>query len=280
MKERKREIAVLCPNDHCAGSYKRRKACYANPRLGKWHCFRCDGRGPLRDLVDRGILPEHILMDSFDPEPILPEPLVAGRRAIHPEDHEAWGYLRERLGDQVLRCASYFELDEALPGYIVIRFPGEDFWQARTIQGKMYKNKPGIAKPIFRHIVPGRRFLFVCEGVFDALCSGNGVALLGKAVGPSAVARVVAALGECGDDVVPVAALDPSERQKSEALARSISATGLVSRVGILNYDGLDGDLGNLKCDGYNELLPRIELMGHSAAELSPLKKIKGIPHN
>ena len=270
MKPAGQEVKIKCPDIACVGNYKGRLACYYNTQKRIWHCFRCGGTGKLDALLSAGItIPQQsnssLIRDLMRDDDPITNREAKSRDSLHLEplaliNREAWDYVYNRLGDQFLSCLDYFWIPSGRLNSILIEFPDSDYYQIRNLRTKRYDNPTHIPKDVFKHLVEGRKYLFVVEGVFDAICSGNGVAVLGKLVNANRVNKVKEII-DMYPNMIPVAALDPEETQANEKLTLALLRSGCFSEVGVLNYAGFGlKDIGEMKRDGYIQLAPRVQL--------------------
>lgn len=262
MENTKREIEIDCPNAFCKGHDHKRKACSYNPDKNLWHCFRCGSSGKATDLKKAGI---HLPVNPYAPMTEL-QNLTAQHEVIDnmpahtigPADKEQWEYLKKRLGDQFEQCLQYFRVPEKVANAILILFPNSPYHQIRLLHHKKYINPNGIKKDVFCHIVPGRKYLFITEGIFDAICSGNGVATLGKIVPQGTLSRILHLL-DAMPHTTPVVALDPDAQNDSFNLAYRMLKSGAIERVGVLK--GIDRkDIGEYTNDAYMSLARKVSI--------------------
>lgn len=263
MGDTKREIEIVCPNQFCKGHTHRRKACSYNPDKNIWHCFRCGSSGKASDLKKAGIhipVAPHVPLAELQALTVQHEVIDnMPAHSIGPKDQEQWEYLQKRLGDQFETCLSYFRVPEKIPNAIMILFPDSPYHQIRLLNRKQYINPHGIKKDVFQHLIPGRKYRFITEGIFDAICSGNGVATLGKKVPQGTLSRILHLLDGM-PHTTPVVALDPDAMVDSLDLAYRMLKSGAVNRVGILKR--LDKkDIGEYAHDAYLSLARKVEMI-------------------
>lgn len=203
------EVGVQCPR--CGPLHtNRRITLYVNTRNGKYICYRCEPRNagrewkyflrlfslenedrpdPPTDDQDARWHRRYGTAPTEDP-PRIPLPdgfrrdwdaTVTGRTVLK--------YLKGRLSTGAIKRSGvgYTVKD----GYAVfpVRLNGELlFWQARRVlyggSGPKYYTPPEAQKS---HVLYGLDWLtdncaIIVEGIFDALCTEHGVALLGKSI--------------------------------------------------------------------------------------------------
>jgi hypothetical protein len=210
------ELGVRCPN--CVPLHdvqRRRFTLNINTTSWRWRCVRCEAAG--RELATFWRLlrlppliePDTPLVndETFDHAATFDTPSVTAinKIALPPEYRHDWDatvtgrsvlrYLRRRLSTEAINISRVgYAVSGKLTGCAI--FPVHQahelmFWQARQVllNGPKYLNPPDAPKSRALYGLDwlrGRRAVLV-EGIFDALCTPDAVALFGKLISDSQI---------------------------------------------------------------------------------------------
>ena len=245
------EVGVRCPR--CVPRHdvhRRRLTLNINTRSWRWHCVRCEVKTAGRDAasflrllsvpyVDQPDLPL-VADETFDHAATFGAPAHASPTKIPlpPEFRQDWDatvtgrrvlrYLQRRLTPEAIAASGVgYAVSGRAAGcavFPVVQDRELMFWQARQVllNGPKYVNPPGAPKSWALYGLDwlhGPRAVLV-EGIFDALCTPDGLALFGKAISD----RQLALLMKRGVSDVEIR-LDSDALAAAKAVALQVART-------------------------------------------------------